>query len=256
MRPCPLVDAGGARRRVRRGAEPASGHPILEGDAWGAAKQRVLDDRRIGAIEEDSGRLAVAFAQDRDVVRRLRVRSDARELERPGVGDRDERLVHPPAPGHADVHRIVRRDGIEVVAGGEAPFRELVGAADVAELRSAQRHEHRPLARRGALDSEAHSFDDVLHRVAPREREAAAGLQPFAVHVGVRIVEAGADRRAFEVDRPRRVTAAGKHIGGSAQRGDGARGDADRLRSPGCRVESEYVTVVKDEVVLAHDRRP
>ena len=79
----PLVDAGGARRRVRRRAEPASGHPILEGDARGAAKQCVLDDRRIGAIEEDPGRLAVAFAQDLDVVRRLRVRPDAPRARAP-----------------------------------------------------------------------------------------------------------------------------------------------------------------------------
>ena len=102
--------------------------------------------------------------------------------------------------------------GIEVVAGGKAPFRELIGAADVVELLRAQRHEHRPLARRGLLDSEARPFDDVLHRVAPGQGEAAAGFQALAVHVGVRVVEARAHRRAFEVDHPRRVAPAGEHL--------------------------------------------
>ena len=146
----PFVDARGARRRVGGRAEAASRHPVLEGDARGAAQQRVLDDRCVRAVEEDPGRLAVAFAQDFDVVGRPRVRPDARELESPGVGDADERPVHPPAPRHADVHRVVRRYGVEVVAGGEPSFCELVGAVDIVELRGAQRHEHRPLAGRGA----------------------------------------------------------------------------------------------------------
>ena len=205
----PFVDARGARRRVGGRAEAASRHPVLEGDARGAAQQRVLDDRCVRAVEEDPGRLAVAFAQDLDVVRRLRVRSDACEFERPGVGDADERPVHPPAPRHADVHRVVRRYGVEVVAGGEASFRELVGAVDIVELRGAKRHEHRPLAGRRLLDAETYSFDDVLHRMASGEGEAAAGLQSLAVHVGVGVVEAGAHRRAFEVDDARRMAAPG-----------------------------------------------
>ena len=164
--------------------------------------------------------------------------------------------MHPPAPGHADVHRVVRRDGVEIVAGREAPFRELVGAADVIELRGAEGHEHRPLAWRGLLDPEAHPFDDVLHRVTPGERKAATGLQPLAVHVGVRVVEAGAHRPAFEVDDARRVAAAGKHLGGGAERGDGTRGDSDRLRGPRCGVEGEDVAVVQDQIVLAHGGWP
>ena len=198
------------------------------------------------------GRLPVALAQDLDVVRRLRVRPDARQLQRLRVGDGHERPVHPPAPGHADVDRVVGRYGVEVVAGGETPFRELIGAVDIVELRGAERHEHRPLSGRGALDPEAHAFDDVLHRVAPGQREAAPRLQSLAVHVGVGVVEAGTHRRAFEVDHPRRMAAPGEHLGGGPERRDDAGRDSDRFRGPRSRVESQDVAVVQDELVLAH----
>ena len=138
---------------------------------------------------------------------------------------------------------------------GKRPSASWSGPADVVELRRAHGHEHRPLSGRGPLDPEAHPLDDVPDRMASGEGESAAGLQPLAVHVRVRIVEARAHRRAFEVDDPRRMPAPGKHLGGRAEGGDGARGDPDRLRRPGGVVEGQDVAVVEDEIVLAHGCR-
>ena len=88
--------------------------------------------------------------------------------------------------------------------------------------------------------------------MASREGKAAAGLQSLAVHVGVRVVEAGAHRRAFEVDDARRMAATGKHLGGGPQRRDDPGGGSDCLRRSRSGVEGKNVTVVQNEIVLAH----
>ena len=250
--PVAFVDAGGAGGAVGRGAETAAGDAILEGDAGCAAEQGVLDHRRIGAVEEDARRVAVVVGQDLDVVGRLGVAGYPSAPQRGRIGDADERPVHPPAPRHADIDRMIGCHPVEIVARREPALVELVGPADIAELGRSHRHADDPFAGRRARRRAADGLGDGGDRMPAGERVAAARFETFAVHVGVRIEQAGTRGRSREVDHPGRAAPPGEHLGRRTDRRDSSRRDGDRLDVARRPVESDHAAVVQDQIVLRH----
>ena len=249
-----LVDTGRSGGGIGGGAQPAARHPILEDDPGRLAHQGVLDHRRVGAVEEDAVRLAVVVGEDFDVVRRGRIAVDAAKPECRGVGDGDERAMHPPAPGNADIDRVVRRDRIEIVAGREPALLELVGPADIAELGRAHGHEHRPLALGSPGAGARDRVHDRGHRVPAGQRVTAARLQPLAVHVGVGVDEARTHRAAAEIDYPRAAAAAGQHLFVGAYRRNASRRSRNGARQPRSVVQRDDLSAVKNQVVFGKHR--
>ena len=254
--PVALVDAGRARGAVSGGADAASRDPVLEGEARGAAKQRVLDHRRVGAVEKHAGRLTRLVLDDLDVVGRLGGARDAGARQRLCVGDADEWLMHPPAPGHADIDRMVGRDRIEVVARREAAFLELIGAAYVAELGRSHRHEDEPFALGRAPGREFDRLDDRADRVSSGQRVTAARLQSLAVHMGVGIVEPRAGRPPPEVDDAGRPTPPREQVGRRADGRDAPPRHGDGLGDGPEGVHRNDLAVVQDQIVLGHGAAP
>ena len=130
------------------------------------------------------------------------VAGDAGAFERLGVGAGDERKgAAPETPDRADVDRIVRRGGIELLSGRPALLGKDVGHVEVVR-RIADRHGHDPFARLLVAGEFGDPVLDVADRAhAPERREDVA--QRFAVHMGVTVDETGNDRPALQIDDAR-----------------------------------------------------
>ena len=247
-----LVDAGRAGGAIGAAPQPAARQLVLEGEPGHAAEQRELHDRRVGAVQENAARLAVLVLDDLDVVGGFGGARNPGLGEGRRVGHRDERPVHPPAPGHADVDRVVGGYGIEVVAVGKTALGELIGTADVIELGRPQRHEHHPRALRRPRRRRLDGVDDAGDGMAAGQGIAAARFEPLAVHVGVGIEEAGARRPAGEVDDARRPPPTRQDVGRGAEGRDNPVRDGNGLGDAGLGIDGDDRSVVQDEIVSGH----
>src|SRR4029434_647074 len=96
-------------------------------------------------FDEEAGGLARGVPDDLDAGGHFRDAGDAGAPQRRGVGDRVHGRLVPVAPDATEVHRVVRRGGVQVGAGGPTALGETARRVAV-ERRRAERHRDDPLA--------------------------------------------------------------------------------------------------------------
>ena len=241
-------DAGGAEAVIGLGRLRQRAQPVGVREARGVAEPDHLRDRRQFLFDEDAGRIAVAVLLDgQRRHRRDGVAGDAGALERLGVGAGHERQrAAPVAPDRADVDRIVRRGGVELLPRRPALLGEDVGHVEVIG-RIADRHGDDPLARLLAAGELGDAVLDVLDRAHPAERREDVA-QRLAVHVGVAVDQARHDGAALEIEHARGGRGVRGHRGIGADRKDLVAGNGDRLGDRGAGVDGDDLGVLQDEV--------
>jgi hypothetical protein len=142
---------------------------------------------------------------------------------------------------------VVRCGAVEVVAGREAPFGQLARLVDVAVGRRAHRQRDDPFARRCARGRIPDCRADGLDRGAVGDRHARVRAQAEAVHVRMRVEEAGHHAAAGEVDHAGVGRAQREDGGVVADREDAVARDRDRRRGPVGRIEGMDRAAVQDE---------
>ena len=213
-----------------------------------------LGDRLHLLLDEDAVRIAVGVLLDRQRRRgRHRVAGDAGTLERFGVGaGYDRQRAAPESPDRADINRIVRSRGVELLAGRPALFRQDVGHVEIVG-RIADRHGDDPVARLLAARQLGNPLLNVLDRAhRPKRWEHVA--QRLAIHMRVAVVQARNDGPAVEVAHAGRRRGVRGHAGIGADRNDAIAGNRDRLCDHRLAVDRDDLAVLEDEVSRTRGR--
>ena len=219
---------GDAERQLM--AERGGDHPLVVARA--RRRQHAVDEPHRG-LAQQARRLAAVVALDRAARRRLGARADAGARQRRAV----DRIDVPARPRQHD--RPARRRAIEIAARGRAslPQRRLVVAAP----------EHPGVLRR-AIREPPHVVDERVEARRAAQIEHRRQQMADLPDVRVRIVEAGNQRAAAEVDARRAAVRRAQKIRRLADRRDAAGANRGGRRDRRRRLR-QHAAVVEDEIV-------
>ena len=172
-------------------------HPIGRPKARRSLHQGKFDNRRDIVFDDYAGRLTARVTNNLDSGRGGCIASNAGKAQRNAVGRVENRRLVPEAPDAPNVHRMIGRGRIEIVPVRHAPFGETLRNIQI-KRRCAHRHGHDPLAGRPARGQASDPLLDLPDRAARLERRIEK-LEPFAIHVRMRIDNAGHDGRALQI---------------------------------------------------------